>query len=188
MPASSRSVFFATGNTGKVDEARMIMEPFAIRVKPFSGKGAEIQADIAEVASYSASTAARRYRRSLIVEDAGLFVEALDGFPGAFSSYVFETLGIRGLLTLLEQSESRNAYFRSAVAYCEPEGEPKVFEGKVSGTITRSPHGENGFGFDPVFLPSNAKKTMGELSLAEKCAISHRGEAMRKFAAWYLKR
>lgn len=186
MPASSKSIYFATGNAGKVEEARIVMEPFGILVKPFSGKGVEIQADIAKVASYSASIAARKYKRPLIVEDAGLFVEALDGFPGAFSSYVFTTLGIEGLLTLLAREGKRDAYFGSAVAYCRPGDSPKVFEGRVNGTIVHSPRGKNGFGFDPVFLPSNGKKTMGELSPADKCAISHRGEALRKFSEWYL--
>jgi XTP/dITP diphosphohydrolase len=154
-------------------------------VKPFSGKGAEIQADTVEVASYSAREAARKYGRAVMVEDAGLFVEALDGFPGPFSAYVFKTIGIEGLLALLEGEKSRRAVFRSAVAYCERGGEPRVFEGNVRGSIAGSPKGENGFGFDPVFLPTGGQRSMGELTLEEKCAISHRGEAMRKFAAWY---
>jgi XTP/dITP diphosphohydrolase len=185
MPASNRSVFFATSNRGKVLEARIILRPFGVRVRPFSGKGVEIQADTVEVASYSAREAARRYDQTLIVEDAGLFVEELDGFPGPFSSYAFKTIGIEGLLTLLGDRRSRKASFRSAVAYCEPRGEPRVFEGQVRGRIARSPTGENGFGFDPVFVPSGSERSMGELTLEEKCAISHRGEAMRKFAAWY---
>jgi XTP/dITP diphosphohydrolase len=154
-------------------------------VRPFSGKGAEIQADTVDVASYSAREAARKYGRAVMVEDAGLFVEALYGFPGPFSAYVFKTIGIEGLLALLERERSRRAAFRSAVAYCAPGGEPRVFEGEVRGSITRSPKGENGFGFDPVFLPTGSQRSMGELTLEEKCAISHRGDAMRKFAAWY---
>ncbi|MDA4135727.1 MAG: RdgB/HAM1 family non-canonical purine NTP pyrophosphatase [Thaumarchaeota archaeon] len=185
MPGSSKAVSFATSNRGKVLEARIIFKPFGLRVRPFSGKGAEIQADTTDVASYSAREAARKYGRAVMVEDAGLFVEALDGFPGPFSAYVFKTIGIEGLLALLEREKSRSAAFRSAVAYCAPDGEPHVFEGEVRGRITRSPKGRNGFGFDPVFLPTGSRKSMGELTLEEKCAISHRGEAMRKFAAWY---
>lgn len=188
MPVSSRTIYFATGNEGKVLEARIVLEPLGIKVKPFSGKDVEIQADIEEVASYSAASAARKYHRSLIVEDAGLFVESLDGFPGAFSSYVFKTLGVKGLLTLLEQEKSRRASFRSAVAFCEPGGRPRIFRGEVGGTIVRSPSGNNGFGFDPVFLPSGSRRTMGDLTVQEKCAISHRGEALRKFAAWFTSR
>lgn len=185
MPASNSSVFFATSNKGKVLEARIILKPFRIAVKPFSGKGVEVQDDTVEVAAYSAREAARKYDRTLIVEDAGLFVEGLGGFPGPFSSYAFKTIGIEGLLTLLGDRRSRRASFRSAVAYCEPGGEPRVFEGEVLGRIARSPTGENGFGFDPVFLPLGRDASFGELTLEEKCAVSHRGEALRKFAVWY---
>jgi XTP/dITP diphosphohydrolase len=162
-----------------------VLQPLGIKVKPFSGKDLEIQADIEQVASFSAASAARKYHRSLIVEDAGLFVESLDGFPGAFSSYVFKTIGVDGLLTLLQDKKSRRAYFRSAVAYCDPEARPRIFRGEVAGTISHSPSGDNGFGFDPVFVPSGGGRTMGELTVSEKCAISHRGEALRKFAAWF---
>jgi XTP/dITP diphosphohydrolase len=124
-------------------------------------------------------------RRALIVEDAGLFVDSLHGFPGPFSSHAYKTLGIGGLLRLLEGSRSRRASFKSAVAYCVPSGEPRVFEGLVTGSISRSPSGENGFGFDPVFVPAGSRRSMGQLSLEEKCAVSHRGQALRKFAAWY---
>lgn len=190
MPGSSNgpSVNFATSNEGKVREARIVLSPFGITVRPFAGKGEEIQADIAEVASYSAARAAGRYRKAVLVEDAGLYVEGVGGFPGAFSSYVFKTIGIPGLLKLLAGTKrgDRAASFRSAVAYCRPGGRPHVFEGEVRGVICDEPAGENGFGFDPIFLPTGASRTMGQLSLEEKCAISHRGEAMRKFGAWYL--
>ncbi len=186
MRGSSRSVTFATSNAGKVREARAVLSPLGIEVVAFDGKGEEIQSDtVSEVAAYSARAASRRYGRPLFVEDAGLFVEALGGFPGPSSSYVFRTIGIRGLLSLLEDRSSRRACFRSAVAYCDPAREPRVFEGMVRGGILRSPVGANGFGFDPVFVPSRARRSFGELTLEEKCAVSHRGESLRRFAAWY---
>jgi XTP/dITP diphosphohydrolase len=186
MRGSSRSVTFATSNKGKIQEARIILSPFGIKVSPFDGKGLEIQADsVAEVAAFSARAASRRYNKPLIVEDAGLFVDSLNGFPGPSSSYVFKTLGIGGLLALMEGARSRRASFRSAVAFCDPRGEPLVFEGSVTGRISRSPSGKNGFGFDPVFIPSGSRISMGELTLEEKCELSHRGEALRKFADWY---
>lgn len=150
-----------------------------------------MQADtVAEVAAFAAREAARRFGRGVLVEDAGLFVDALKGFPGPFSSYVFKTIGISGLLGLIGEGtvspSGRTARFKSAVAFCEPGGEPHLFNGEVQGTITVSPRGTNGFGFDPVFLPTGAARTMGELTLEEKCAVSHRGEALRSFAAWFL--
>lgn len=189
MPGSSREVTFATSNEGKIMEARLILAPYGIAVTPLDGKGIEIQAEtVAEVAAFSAREASKKYRSPLIVEDAGLFVDSLGGFPGPSSSYVFKTVGIRGLLMLMEGSRSRRATFRSAVAFCDPSGEPLVFEGMVRGRISAAPAGGNGFGFDPVFVPSGLRRTMGELSLEEKCALSHRGEAMRKFADWFVGR
>ena len=187
MPGSSRSVYFATSNDGKIEEARTVLSTYGIEVVPFDGKGVEIQAEtVSEVAAFSARAASRRYERPLIVEDAGLFVDALGGFPGPSSSYVYKTVGVRGVLKLLEGARSRKARFRSAVAFCLPTGEPRVFEGEVTGRISRSPSGENGFGFDPVFIPSGGRRSVGELTLEEKCAISHRGESLRKFACGIL--
>jgi XTP/dITP diphosphohydrolase len=187
MRASSRSITFATGNLGKIQEARIILSPFRIRPLPFDGKGVEVQAStVSEVASYSARVASRRCGRALIVEDSGLFVEALNGFPGPFSSYVFKTVGIAGLVRLLEGQTSRRASFRSAVAFCAPTGEPVVFDGAVAGRILRVPVGSGGFGFDPVFVPDGRRKSMAQMTLEEKCQVSHRGEAMRKFASWFI--
>jgi len=186
MRGSIKPVAFATSNRGKIEEARIVLSPFGMAVRPFNGKGLEIQAEtVSEVAAFSAEVASRKHGRALIVEDAGLFVDSLQGFPGPFSSYVYKTLGIGGLLSLLEGARSRRASFRSAVAYCEPAGEPRVFEGLVTGRISKSPSGENGFGFDPVFVPTGSRRSMGQLTLMQKCEVSHRGEALRKFAAWY---
>ena len=186
MPGSNRPVAFATSNLGKIQEARAILSSYPITLETFNGKGVEIQADtVAEVAAFSARVASRKFGRALFVEDAGLFVEALRGFPGPSSSYVYRTVGIPGLLSLLKEARTRTARFNSAVAYCDPTGEPRVFEGTVTGRISRSPTGEHGFGFDPVFVPSGSRISMGELSLEAKCAVSHRGEALRKFAEWY---
>ena len=186
MRASSRTIVFATGNRGKMQEARLILSPFRIRPVPFDGKGVEVQADtVSEVATFSARAAASKYRKALIVEDAGLFVDGLNGFPGPFSSYVFKTIGIAGLLKLLEGERSREARFRSAVAYCAPGGDPTVFEGEVEGRILRAPMGARGFGFDPIFVPNRGKKSMGQMTIEEKCRVSHRGASMRRFASWF---
>jgi len=161
MRASDRTIPFATGNRGKIQEARTILSPFGIRPIPFNWKGVEVQAStVSEVAAYSARVASRKHERSLIVEDAGLFVDALEGFPGPFSSYAFKTIGIKGLLRLLDGRRSRRAAFRSAVAFCAPSGEPVVFEGVVVGRILSAPVGAGGFGFDPVFLPDGGEKSM----------------------------
>jgi XTP/dITP diphosphohydrolase len=188
--ARSRSVLFATSNRGKLEEARIILAPFGISVEQFDGKGVEIQADTnSEVAAYSSRGAAKAARRAVLVEDAGLYVESLNGFPGPYSAYVFKTIGLAGVIALLRPDPSRReARFVSSLAYCAPLGAPALFDGTVGGTIATRPRGKKGFGFDPIFVPEGGTKTFGELNLQEKCAVSHRGDAMRKFARWYLSR
>jgi XTP/dITP diphosphohydrolase len=187
-------VLFATSNRGKLEEARTILAPFGLSVEQYDGKGIEIQADTTgEVAAFASKAAAKAAGRPVLVEDAGLYVDSLKGFPGPFSAYAFKTIGAVGIIALLRSSppkkgKEKAASFVSSMAYCEPLGEPLLFEGSVSGTITTRPRGKKGFGFDPIFLPDGGAKTFGELDLEEKCAVSHRAVAMRKFAKWYLSR
>jgi XTP/dITP diphosphohydrolase len=186
----SLSVVFATSNRGKLEEARAILAPFGISVEQYDGKGIEIQADTnSEVAAYASREAAKTAGRAVLVEDAGLYVGSLGGFPGPYSAYAFKTIGSAGVIALLRSSPSkRAARFVSALAYCEPLGEPSLFEGSALGTIAARPRGKRGFGFDPVFVPKGGTKTFGELTLEEKCVVSHRADSMKKFAKWYLSR
>ncbi len=185
-----RSVLFATSNRGKLQEARAILAPFGISVEQYDGKGVEIQADTTkEVAAYASKGAAGTAARAVLVEDAGLFVESLHGFPGPYSAYAFKTIGVAGIIALLRSSPGgRAATFVSSLAYCEPGGEPTLFEASVRGTITTKPRGTKGFGFDPIFIPDSGGRTFGELTVDEKCSVSHRAGSMRKFAKWYLSR
>jgi XTP/dITP diphosphohydrolase len=188
------SVLFATSNRGKLEEARTILAPFGLSVEQYDGKGIEIQADTnSEVAAFASKGAAKAAGRAVLVEDAGLYVDSLKGFPGPFSAYAFKTIGVVGIIALLSSSppkrgKDRAASFVSSMAYCEALGEPRLFEGSARGTITTRPRGKKGFGFDPIFLPLGGTKTFGELALEEKCAVSHRAVALRKFAKWYLSR
>jgi XTP/dITP diphosphohydrolase len=194
MPGSSepgyRPVVFATSNRGKLEEARAILAPFGISVEGYDGKGTEIQADTtSEVASYASRGAAKAAGKAVLVEDAGLYVESLNGFPGPYSAYAFKTIGVSGIIALLRPSPRRRAAkFVSSLAYCEPLGEPVLFEGSALGTIAMRARGTKGFGFDPIFIPEGGRKTFGELTIGEKSAVSHRADSMKKFAKWYLSR
>ncbi len=181
-------VNFATSNRGKFLEMAIILRRLGLGVRRLQGKGLEIQSDdIYAVAKFASADATRKYGRRLIVEDSGLFIDALHGFPGPYSSFVFRTIGLGAILKLLTNVEDRAATFQSAVAYCEPGGEPQAFRGSMSGEIAKRASGSSGFGFDPIFVPSGQNLTIAEMTLDEKCGISHRAEAASRFGRWYLK-
>jgi XTP/dITP diphosphohydrolase len=192
FPLKGRVVFFATGNVHKFNEVRSILTELDIAVGMLRVKDTEIQSDsIKEIAQTSAQDVFKRCRLPVIVEDAGLFIDALKGFPGPYAAYVYKTIGNRGVLKLMEDVEARKAVFRSAIAYCDREAEaPLVFEGEAEGEITvneRVGNGESGFGFDPIFQPDGSAKTFAEMTLEEKNGFSHRANAISKFAEWYKK-
>ena len=169
-------------------EVAIILRRFGLGVRRLPGKGHEIQSnDIRTVAKFASIEAMRRYGRNLIVEDSGLFIDALNGFPGAYSSFVFRTIGLGAVLRLLKDSEDRAATFRSAVAYCEPGGVPRAFQGSMIGVVAKRAAGSGGFGFDPIFVPLGRNLTVAQMTVEEKCSISHRAEAAERFGRWYLR-
>ena len=185
-----RVVFFATNNINKFNEARRVLAEFKIAVGMLRIKSFEIQSDsLEEVAKTSVIDTFRRCNLPIIVEDAGLFVGALKGFPGPYAAYVYRTIGNRGLLRLMENVRNRSGRFQSIIAYLSEDfTEPVCFCGTVLGRIALSERRkgvESGFGFDPIFIPSGSKKTFAEMSIEEKNQSSHRAGAFRKFAKWY---
>ena len=182
-----RLIFFVTNNIHKFNEARRVLAQYSIAVAMLRMKPSEIQDDnIENIAKASALEALSKTHLPVIVEDAGLFIDALKGFPGPYSSYVYRTIGKEGILKLLEGCENRKARFKSVVAFCSPELGMKCFQGVVEGKISRDIRGESGFGFDPIFEPDEfLGRTFGELSIDEKNKISHRSRALRSFAEWY---
>jgi XTP/dITP diphosphohydrolase len=185
-----RVVFFATGNIHKFNEARSILTGLDIAVGMLKVKDTEIQSgSLREIAQASVRGAFKRCGLPVIVEDAGLFIDAVNGFPGPYAAYAYETIGNKGLLKLMESVKNRKAQFQSAIVYCDSEAEaPVVFEGEACGKITaeeRLGNGKSGFGFDPIFQPDRSAKTFAEMSLEEKNCFSHRAKAMREFAKWY---
>ena len=190
FPLKGRVVFFATGNIHKFNEVRSILTGLDIAVGMLRMKGEEIQSSsLVEIAQTSAREAFKRCGLPVIVEDAGLFIDVLKGFPGPYAAYAYETIGNKGLLKLMERVQNRKARFQSAIVYCDSETEaPVVFEGEAAGKITseeRVGKGKSGFGFDPIFQPDGSAKTFAEMTLEEKNGFSHRAKAVRKFAEWY---
>ncbi len=182
------TLYFVTGNRNKYEEAREVLErelpPETLEFHPIEVEKLEIQSErLDKIALFAARHAYSIVRHPLLVEDSGLFVKALRGFPGPYSSYVFEKLGLSGILKLMEDSSDRSAYFETAIAVIIPPYE-KVFKGRVDGIIARQIRGNRGFGFDPIFEPNGAGKTFAEMSISEKNLYSHRSQAFRKLAQW----
>lgn len=181
-------IFFATNNINKFNEARRVLSRYKIAVGMLKVKTIEIQSEsLEEIAKNSAIHAFQHCHLPIIVEDAGLFVEALNGFPGPYASYAYKTIGNEGLLKLMKEATNRRARFQSVVAYFSEELEsPICFKGEVLGEITKTIRkGCSGFGFDPVFKPLKSGKTFAEMDIDEKNLHSHRAKAFRKFARWY---
>jgi len=183
----AKELFFATSNEAKFREISEIASTYGLKVKLARLRTVEIQHEsLVEIARYSLRQALRRVRAPVFVEDAGLFIEALNGFPGPYSSHAYKTLGVRGILKLLEGVEDRRAYFLSAIAFGGPGFRVKVFTGKISGVIALEARGESGFGFDPIFKPEGCSQTFAEMGVEGKNKYSHRAKAFRSLAEWLL--
>lgn len=179
--------FFVTGSLHKFSEARHVLAEYKVATALLNIKALEIQDDnIENIAKASAIDAVEKCGLPVFVEDAGLFIDALGGFPGPYSSYIYRTIGPQGILKLMDKVEKRDAYFHSVVVFSSSEKPPKCFHGRVKGKISREERGNLGFGFDPVFEPLGGRgKTFAEMSTKEKNRYSHRARALRKFARWY---
>jgi len=172
---------FATTNAGKLHEAREYLADVVGDVSQFDYDYVEVQSDdLAAIAAHGARESYEAAGEPVIVDDSGLFVDALGGFPGPYSSYVYDTLGIERVSELARAEENHRARFRAVVAYCDGD-RVETFEGAVPGEIVE-PRGEGGFGYDPIFEHDGT--TFAEMDTERKNAISHRGRALAKLAEW----
>jgi len=183
LPCKAHHLFVTT-NAGKLREAKDLFKD-NFEVEQVNATYPELQEDdLSKIAAYGARYCADSLRREVIVEDSGLFIDALKGFPGPYSSYVQKTLGNKGILKLMEGVEGRRAEFRSVVGYCAPGEEPATFTGIWWGDILHEETGTGGFGYDPIF--SYRKFPVGEMTVEQKNEVSHRRRSMIQFRDWYL--
>ncbi|MBE7063761.1 MAG: XTP/dITP diphosphatase [Ruminococcaceae bacterium] len=188
----------ATGNAGKMKEFRRILPDYEIlsmKEAGFSGDVEENGKTFEENALLKARTVMEATGHAAFADDSGLVVDALDGAPGIYSArYAGEGASDAQLIEkLLKEMQGipateRGAAFVSVIAYVSPDGEEKTFRGECRGRIDFVPRGENGFGYDPVFLIPEKGKTFGELSADEKNEISHRARALALFKTYMEKR
>lgn len=172
-------IYFVTSNKGKFAEASNIIPEMVQKDIGYT----EIQADtLEEVAAFGIKEVQKRLLGSVMLEDAGLFIEDLQGFPGVYSAYVQKTIGNKGVLRLMEGVENRRAFFKSVIVYVEPGKEPQMFKGMVHGKIGFEARGRQGFGYDPIFYVE--EKSLAEMEIEEKNNISHRAGSMLALKKW----
>jgi non-canonical purine NTP pyrophosphatase (RdgB/HAM1 family) len=173
-------LLFVTSNAGKVREVERIL---GTTVEQLDLDIPEIQSlDVEEVVRHKALTAFAHADRPVLVEDTGLYVEALHGLPGALVRWFLGTIGPAGICALIPPGADRGARARTAVALCDGET-VEVLTGETPGVIARHPVGAGGFGWDPIFQPTGASQTFAEMDQAEKNRHSMRRQALERLRA-----
>lgn len=188
-----KRLLVATRNKGKIKEIKALLGGLVDDVLctvdlPDFPETIEDGSTFAENALKKAREACLATGLPVLADDSGLVVDGLQGRPGVFSARFAgpeadDAANNQKLVQELAQSAevSRTAAFVCTMAYVTPDGTEQLFEGRVGGTIIDIPKGEQGFGYDPLFLVDGYQQTMAELSLEEKNQISHRGQALRAF-------
>ncbi|PRY14720.1 RdgB/HAM1 family non-canonical purine NTP pyrophosphatase [Kineococcus rhizosphaerae] len=189
-------IVLATRNAHKVGELQAVLEPLlpgveVLTVDAFEGvpEVAETEVTFAGNALLKAHAVARATGVPAVADDSGIAVDVLGGSPGVFSARWAGRHGddVANLELLLAQiadvpAEHRGGAFVCAAAIALPDGTSAVRLGELRGTVTTAPTGGGGFGYDPVFVPVGADRTLAEHTAQEKNAISHRGAAFRALA------
>lgn len=187
-------LMIATHNAGKLVEIAELLKPYGISVTSAGELGLEepeeTEDSFAGNARIKAHFAAKASGLPALSDDSGITVDALDGAPGVYTADWAETptgrdfpMAMKKVWDLLEAKsapEPRTAAFSCTLCLAWPDGHDEIFEGRVEGRLVWPMRGENGFGFDPVFLPNGHDLTFGEMDPADKKSISHRADAFSK--------
>jgi len=180
-----KKILFATSNEGKFREAWEILGKSGIELGRLDFAHNEIRSEsLEEIALEAVAAAFAQAEQPVFVEDTGLFISALNGFPGTYSAWVQKKLGNAGILRLLEGEKDRSAEFRAALAYTDGK-QARVFPGICRGSIAEKPAGESGFGYDPIFIPQGHSQTFAQ-NKELKNELSHRYQSLLEFSK-YLK-
>jgi len=171
---------FVTSNAGKFQEVREMLKADGVDLEWVRRAYPEIQADsLEEVVRHAGKEIRGELKRPFMIDDSGLFVPELRGFPGVYSSYVYRTLGCKGILDLLRGSRLRLATFECRLFLHDGKND-HLFTGSCPGEIAEQERGAGGFGFDPVFIPEGDERTFAEMSPKDKNEVSHRGRAAQQ--------
>ena len=181
-----KTIVLATNNMGKLREVRSLfdnVEIFSLRDINYTKDIEETGQTFAENALIKAKTIAEEFNITVIADDSGLEVDALNGEPGIYSARYAgghnDEDNNRLLIKNLQGIDNRKARYVCAICVYKPNGEYKIFEANCEGEIIDNPRGTNGFGYDPYFYVKELSKTFAEVSLEEKNKLSHRAKALR---------
>ena len=190
-PNQPAKLVIASQNPGKIAELKTLLTPIGVTLKTAADY------DLPDVVEDRDTFSGNAEKKALAVmeatnlpalaDDSGLCVDYLEGGPGVYTARygTYERL-LREMKGV--QEGDRGAYFVSVLALAVPGEAVAFFEGRVDGKIATSPQGEGGFGFDPVFIPEGHKITFAQMPAKQKNAISHRGQALAKFAGYLSER
>ena len=182
----SMEIVIATYNAGKLRELQAGLQnlgPRLLSLNDFPGvpEAPEDGGSFSEIARKKAQFYAEQTGSAVLAEDSGLVIPVLNGYPGIFSARIGNTDDdrIRIILEKMNIHKDRAAYYHCSMVYLSSAGELET-TGRCDGIITDAPRGNLGFGYDPIFQPENRDRTFGEMTVAEKAPLSHRGRALSK--------
>ncbi len=178
------TIQFITTNAGKFAEVSERCAAANVKVVHADRGYPEIQTDrLEKVLKYAATGLDDEVQGDYLIDDSGLFIEALGSFPGVYSAFVQKKLGNRGILKLMSGEKYRAAHFETVLLLRRGD-EHEVFRGECLGTIADAERGRGGFGYDPIFVPEGETRTFGEMTVQEKNKISHRARAVDALLAY----
>ena len=170
-------IYFITSNRHKLAEANHAL---GTKLKHKNLEIPEMQStEVKEVAVEKARSAYEAAGHEVVVEDTGVYIKQLNGFPGALAKWFLKSLGGEAICRLLDNYEDRSAYMETCVVAYDGK-ETHIFCGRLKGSIAKKPRGTNGFGYDSIFVPAGKNTTLAEMDISEKSRISARGMAFKK--------
>ncbi|MGC8585472.1 MAG: XTP/dITP diphosphatase [Thermoplasmata archaeon] len=173
-------IHLVTHNKHKFEEYRLLFKNENMEIEWVNTEYVEIQDDDVEnVALFSLNALTGKIHEPFMLEDSGLYIKSLKGFPGPYSSYVNRTIGNEGIMDLMKNIRERQAVF-VAVIGLRMDGQNYLFRGVTEGKISNEIKGKKGFGFDPIFIPEGSERTFSEMDIEEKNRYSHRMRAFKK--------
>ncbi len=158
-----------SSNQRKIDELKLLLgTDFEVEIMKFEYPELKLD-DPCEISKAAAKMLAERLKKTVLVEDSGFFIEALNGFPGTSTKYIHNRIGNEGFIKLMKGVKNRKCQYKSAIGVCSPGRQPLCFLGSEEGRVAEKVRGTKGWGQDPIFTPKGKNKTYGELGYPEGC-------------------